>query len=602
MTAKKQLGSAMTLYAIGTFLQRFGAFILVPLYTSVLLIPEYGALETITVTFQVFMIIVNFGLSNAVIRFYHECQDKKEIFLMMRTSWISVIGISILFFFAAYPFFHSISQFLLRDNQSEYLLALTFFWAVGGALNQQYFAYYRARQDARTYILISFLYFIISTTLNIWFVRFLNLKVAGVLYGNLAVVWVINLIAFKKIFDQRPLISFKWMKKLFGFGLPLLVGILSWLILNSADRFFLAYYRDLSEVAIYGLGYKVGLIAQIAVVTPFQLAWAPYMFSKSVSSPENVRDDFSRFFTYLLTGFSLVGLGIYLFSSEIVHIFGSGKYPQATEVIPYILVAYLFSGVFYWAGSFLNLTKKNIIYSLILMLMALLNLFLDWLWIPLYGWKGAAWATVITIGGAGLFTLIAGEWVYPIRLEKVRILKLIIVVGIIILAHNFVNNCVFLSSLVLSIILLLSIPLLLFFVEFFTAQEKVYILKILDLIKAVPKSVILSHATSYPINPNLQWSFLWNNLFQKLVKRHKSFISSAKYWIDRYDSGGNSGSGSYDELALFKAEELNKLVQNEKITKIIEFGCGDGNQLSLSQYPAYIGFDISPKALDLCKS
>src|SRR5512133_1594338 len=111
MTAKKQFGSAMILYAIGTFLQRIGAFILVPLYTSVLLIPEYGALETITVTFQVFMILINFGLSNALIRFYHECHNDDDVYKMIRSSWVSVIGISIVMFLIVSPFFHSISSF-----------------------------------------------------------------------------------------------------------------------------------------------------------------------------------------------------------------------------------------------------------------------------------------------------------------------------------------------------------------------------------------------------------------------------------------------------------------------------------------------------------
>jgi O-antigen/teichoic acid export membrane protein len=471
MLAKKQFGNAMILYAIGTFLQRIGAFILVPLYTSVLLIPEYGALETITVTFQVFMILINFGLSNALIRFYHECQGDDEVFQMIRSSWVSVIGISILMCLVVSPFFHSISSILFRVDQFGELLTLTFFWAIGGALNQQYFAYYRARQQARTYIIVSILYFIVSTTLNIWFVRYLNMKVAGVLYGNLAVVWGINLIAFIKFFGRDRSLSFQWMKKLFGFGFPLLFGIISWLILNSADRYFLAYYRDLSEVAIYGLGYKVGLIAQIAVVTPFQLAWAPYMFNMSLSSSKDVREEFSRIFTYLLTGFCFVGVGIFLFSKEIVFLLGSGKYSQAAEVIPYVLVAYLFSGVFYWAGSFLNLTNKTFVYSIISVLMAILNLLLNWLWIPVYGWHGAAWATVITISGTGILTLIAGEWVFPIKLQYSRIMKLFLSVGIITFVRSLIYKPTTALNICMSLGLWISLPLLLILVGFFEPFE-----------------------------------------------------------------------------------------------------------------------------------
>ncbi len=601
MTVNKQLGRAMILYAIGTFLQRIGAFILVPLYTSVLLIAEYGALETVTVTYQVFMILINFGLSNALIRFYHECRDDSEVFLMIRTSWVSVTGISILLYIAVSPFFPAISSFLLKENQPTGLVTLSFFWAVGGALNQQFFGFYRARQDARTYIILSIVYFILSTSLNIFFVRVLNLKVTGVLYGNMAVVWGINLIAFIKFFGRERSLSLEWTKKLFSFGFPLLFGIISWVILNSADRFFLAYYRDLSEVAVYGLGYKVGLIAQIAVVTPFQLAWAPYMFRKSASSTENIREEFSRVLTWLLTGFSMVGMGIFLFSKEIIHLFGSGKFPQAADVIPYILVSYIFAGVFYWAGSFLNLTNKTIVYSMILLTMAALNLLLNWLWIPAFGWHGAAWATMLCVGGVGLLTLIAGERAYPVKLETVRLLKLFIIMGVIILARYLSFNVLQLSGIILSTALLLSAPALLYFANFFTPKEKKYIRNLPGIIKDLLRTMVSPILDFYPSVPGSRWKNRLKKGTRKIQKWLKPVSTSEEYWMDRYKSGGNSGPGSYDDLARFKADLLNKFVQTENIQSIIEYGCGDGNQLSLSRYPSYIGFDISPEAIRLCR-
>lgn len=92
-----------------------------------------------------------------------------------------------------------------------------------------------------------------------------------------------------------------------------------------------------------------------------------------------------------------------------------------------------------------------------------------------------------------------------------------------------------------------------------------------------------------------------STLYNLWVSYRRPFAGSQNYWIDRYDSGGNSGDGSYNKLADFKAEEINKFVKQNNITSIIEYGCGDGNQLVLSKYPSYLGFDISSKALSLCK-
>jgi len=78
------------------------------------------------------------------------------------------------------------------------------------------------------------------------------------------------------------------------------------------------------------------------------------------------------------------------------------------------------------------------------------------------------------------------------------------------------------------------------------------------------------------------------------------FSGSHAYWKQRYDDGGNSGPGSYGHLAEFKNSILNRFVGDYQVQSVIEFGCGDGNQLRNARYPHYLGFDISEKAVALC--
>ncbi len=74
-------------------------------------------------------------------------------------------------------------------------------------------------------------------------------------------------------------------------------------------------------------------------------------------------------------------------------------------------------------------------------------------------------------------------------------------------------------------------------------------------------------------------------------------FDSAEYWRKRYESGGNSGAGSYGALADFKAKALNSFVEKHSISSAVEYGSGDGNQLSLLQLPSYIGLDVSAAAI-----
>lgn len=76
---------------------------------------------------------------------------------------------------------------------------------------------------------------------------------------------------------------------------------------------------------------------------------------------------------------------------------------------------------------------------------------------------------------------------------------------------------------------------------------------------------------------------------------------SSKYWNDRYAKGGNSGAGSYGRLAVFKAHYLNYFCWANNVQTVIEIGSGDGNQVSLSAYPSYLGFDVSLASVELCK-
>lgn len=84
------------------------------------------------------------------------------------------------------------------------------------------------------------------------------------------------------------------------------------------------------------------------------------------------------------------------------------------------------------------------------------------------------------------------------------------------------------------------------------------------------------------------------------LEKNSKFPGTTNYWEKRYAAGGNSGTGSYNRLAEFKAEFLNAFVAEKNIQRVIEFGCGDGNQLLIAKYPAYIGLDVSRTVLSQC--
>ena len=86
-----------------------------------------------------------------------------------------------------------------------------------------------------------------------------------------------------------------------------------------------------------------------------------------------------------------------------------------------------------------------------------------------------------------------------------------------------------------------------------------------------------------------------------LLRQQLAFRGSAQFWERNYARGETSGAGSYGPPARAKADFLNAFVSQNAIQSVVEFGCGDGNQLSLADYPRYVGLDVSSTAIGLCR-
>jgi len=80
------------------------------------------------------------------------------------------------------------------------------------------------------------------------------------------------------------------------------------------------------------------------------------------------------------------------------------------------------------------------------------------------------------------------------------------------------------------------------------------------------------------------------------------FPGSARYWDLRYRFGGTSGAGSYGDDMAYKSKFLNDFFEENRVLSVVDFGCGDGNQLRDLRIQNYLGFDVSPVAIDRCKA
>ena len=91
-------------------------------------------------------------------------------------------------------------------------------------------------------------------------------------------------------------------------------------------------------------------------------------------------------------------------------------------------------------------------------------------------------------------------------------------------------------------------------------------------------------------------------MISSLRGKLQTMFDSKKYWNDRYNAGKHSGLGSYGRLAKYKADTINKFIKDKKIKSVLEYGCGDGNNLSLIKCDSITGLDVATNAIERCKN
>ncbi|NRB56821.1 MAG: hypothetical protein HRU39_12720 [Salinicola sp.] len=127
-----------------------------------------------------------------------------------------------------------------------------------------------------------------------------------------------------------------------------------------------------------------------------------------------------------------------------------------------------------------------------------------------------------------------------------------------------------------------------------------------QLIQHYPIENIITGATGFIIEEQLEQNTGSTTKPENNIKAEpetgRNAFNVKNYWNERYKLGGNSGAGSYGRLAIFKAEVINSLLRQHDIKNLIEFGCGDGNQISLFDTNLqYYGIDISEKSVSICR-
>ena len=431
----KNLFKQTAIYGLATVLPRMLSFLLVRLHTDKMVTADYGEV-TILLSFMVFFnVILSYGMETAFFRFYNSEDDKKRV---VETSTISIFWTSIGFLIIALLFRNTFANEM--NVEAEYF-TYAIWTLVFDALVIIPFSRLRAEQRPIVYAVIKIGNVMVTVLLNIFFLVYLpkialsnpNTFISSLYVENFQIgyVFISNLVASVATFVvlSPNYMKVKWhfdavlWKKMMRYGLPILIAGIAFAVNEHLDKIILGNLLPeniaKSEVGAYSACYKLGLF-MVLYATAFRLGIEPFFFSHAKN--KNAKQTYANITKYFVIFGSIILLGVIVFADVLKLILLPNKeYWEAMKVVPLIIVANFFLGIYNNLSVWYKLTDKTKIGAYISVVGAALTLVLNFFLIPKYSYYGSAIATIAAYGSMMVISYIMGNKYYPIPYDMKKI-------------------------------------------------------------------------------------------------------------------------------------------------------------------------------------
>ena len=459
------------------------SFILVPLYTDLLPKAAYGKVTIIFAWMIFFNVILAYGMETTFFRFYNNETDKKAV---IETTTVSIFWSTLLFLFPALLLKNYLAE--LSGIDVQYII-YTIWILVLDALVIVPFSKLRAYQRPMIYAAIKIGNVVVNLSLNVFFLIYLpeiaqenpdsflgslyteNFEIGYIFVSNIIASLLTFIALSPNYFHVNWQFDFNLWKRMMRYGLPIMVAGIAFAINEQFDKILLGKLLPANiaeaEVGVYSACYKLGLF-MVLFRTAYTLGIEPFFFSHSKN--ENAPQTYATITKYFVIFGSFILLSVIVFADILKYLMiRDSSYWEAMKVVPLIILANFFLGIYTNLSVWYKLIDKTYIGAYISIVGAIVTLVLNFLLIPKMSYYGSAIATIAAYGTMMGISYFLGNKYYPIPYDIKKItgyLGLSILFSIISFYYFRENYFV-------------GIPLLLAFMYFIYHNEKETLNKIL---------------------------------------------------------------------------------------------------------------------------
>ena len=418
------------LYTIGNIFARSLSFLLLPLYSNLISVEEFGNYALIMSGYVIIAAIYQGGLHAGFSKYYLEDNsdsNRKNIFSTL-FSFVFILGLLISIFLTFFT--KQLATLILNSANRSDLILIAIWMLFFDTLFFTVLHLLKTKEQAKKVIYYSSYSAVINFVFNIFLVYYLSYGIKGILGAQL-ISGIFSLFIIYPVLKENYLFTIenKLLKKILIFALPLLLsGILSTLV-DVLDRFIINDLLDKKAVGLYSFSYRIALIMNVFIIS-FRTAWTPF----SIRVYKDAQ--YPRLFGASLTKLVAVSFLIFLFVSLLINdlfntkIFDiyilNPKYAEGMNIIPIVMFGYIFSGLVSYYSVYPFISGKSYHFLVSDVIAFVTNVIFNLLLIPVWKLTGAAVATVLSFIFSFLYLMIISQ---KIKTEFQK-LELITVIGL----------------------------------------------------------------------------------------------------------------------------------------------------------------------------
>ncbi|MFC4262612.1 lipopolysaccharide biosynthesis protein [Ferruginibacter yonginensis] len=461
MSSIKKLAGDTLWYGGSSIVARFLNYLLTPYLTLKLSGVGYGEVSLIYAAIPFLNVLFTYGLETAYFRFSHKEHSQKEIYSTASISiFVSTLILSLIFLLNN----NSIAQFLQLNNHPEFITYSVLIIALD-TLTTLPFA--KLRQDGRPvkfaftrlaniFVTIGLTYFFISVCPTLvtqnpngwiakWYIK--DYGVGYVIVANLIASALTFLLLLKEVLHINFSFNGSLWKQMIIYALPLLIAGFGGMINETFDRIMLGWWAPVTsvdaakfEVGIYSACYKLSILITL-FIQGFRMGAEPFFFKQAAGG--NPQKTYARVMKFFVITITIMFLFVALYLDVWKHFIRNQQLWVGLKVVPILLLANMFLGIYYNLSIWYKLTNKTKYGAYITFIGAAITLAINAAFIPYFSYMACAWATFFSYGSMMVISFIWGQKHYKVPYAWKKLVAYIVIVVLLFFIHK---GCIYLWS------------------------------------------------------------------------------------------------------------------------------------------------------------